>query len=139
MIRRPPRSTRTDTLFPYTTLFRSTEAKEQAARDAGADHVIRYRNEDVAAHVREITDGQGVPVTFDGIGMATWEVSLKATARRGLIVSYGNAGGPVSGVDLGVLARHGSQFVTRPTLFDYYLDPGAIGRAACRARVFQYG
>ncbi|MBB5707141.1 quinone oxidoreductase family protein [Sphingopyxis panaciterrulae] len=113
----------------------STEAKEQAARDAGADHVIRYKEEDVAAHVREITDGQGVPVTFDGIGMTTWDVSLKATARRGLIVSYGNAGGPVSGVNLGVLARHGSQFVTRPTLFDYYLDPGE--RAAGAARVFE--
>lgn len=49
----------------------STETKEHAAREAGADHVIRYRTEDVAAHVREITDGQGVPVTFDGIGMAT--------------------------------------------------------------------
>lgn len=112
----------------------STDAKAEAARAAGADHVIRYRQEDVAAHVREITDGQGVPVTFDGIGMATWEVSLKATARRGLIVSYGNAGGPVTGVNLGVLARHGSQFVTRPTLFDYYLDPGE--RAAGATRVF---
>lgn len=113
----------------------STEAKAQTARDAGADHVIRYKQEDVAAHVREITDGQGVPVTFDGIGMATWTVSLKATARRGLIVSYGNAGGPVTGVNLGVLAQHGSQFVTRPTLFDYYLDPGE--RAAGAARVFE--
>jgi len=113
----------------------STEAKAQTARDAGADHVIRYKQDDVAAHVREITDGQGVPVTFDGIGMATWDVSLKATARRGLIVSYGNAGGPVTGVNLGVLAQHGSQFVTRPTLFDYYLDPGE--RAAGAARVFE--
>lgn len=113
----------------------STEAKAQTARDAGADHVIRYKQDDVAAHVREITDGQGVPVTFDGIGMATWTVSLKATARRGLIVSYGNAGGPVTGVNLGVLAQHGSQFVTRPTLFDYYLDPGE--RAAGAARVFE--
>lgn len=113
----------------------STEAKDHAAREAGADHVIRYKEEDVAAHVREITDGQGVPVTFDGIGMATWEVSLKATARRGLIVSYGNAGGPVTGVNLGILAQHGSQFVTRPTLFDYYLDPGE--RAAGAARVFE--
>ncbi|MFZ5725052.1 MAG: quinone oxidoreductase family protein [Pseudomonadota bacterium] len=112
----------------------STEAKEQAAREAGADHVIRYKTDDVAAHVREITDGQGVPVTFDGIGMATWNVSLKATARRGLIVSYGNAGGPVTGVNLGILAQHGSQFVTRPTLFDYYLDPGE--RAAGAERVF---
>lgn len=113
----------------------STEAKEHAARAAGADHVIRYKNDDVAAHVREITDGQGVPVTFDGIGMATWDVSLKATARRGLIVSYGNAGGPVTGVNLGVLAQHGSQFVTRPTLFDYYHLPGE--RAAGAARVFE--
>lgn len=113
----------------------STEAKAQAAREAGADHVLLYKSDDVAAHVRELTDGQGVPVTFDGIGMATWEVSLKATARRGLIVSYGNAGGPVTGVNLGILAQHGSQFVTRPTLFDYYLHPGE--RAAGAARVFE--
>lgn len=113
----------------------STEAKARAAREAGADHVLLYKSDDVAAHVRELTDGQGVPVTFDGIGMATWEVSLKATARRGLIVSYGNAGGPVTGVNLGILAQHGSQFVTRPTLFDYYLHPGE--RAAGAARVFE--
>lgn len=113
----------------------STEAKAQAAREAGADHVLLYKSDDVAAHVRELTDGQGVPVTFDGIGMATWDVSLKATARRGLIVSYGNAGGPVTGVNLGILAQHGSQFVTRPTLFDYYLHPGE--RAAGAARVFE--
>lgn len=113
----------------------STEAKARAAREAGADHVLMYKSDDVAAHVREITDGQGVPVTFDGIGMATWDVSLKATARRGLIVSYGNAGGPVTGVNLGILAQHGSQFVTRPTLFDYYHLPGE--RAAGAARVFE--
>jgi NADPH2:quinone reductase len=113
----------------------STDAKAHAARAAGADHVLMYKSDDVAAHVREITDGQGVPVTFDGIGMATWDVSLKATARRGLIVSYGNAGGPVTGVNLGVLAQHGSQFVTRPTLFDYYHLPGE--RAAGAARVFE--
>lgn len=113
----------------------STEAKAEAAREAGADHVLMYKSDDVAAHVRNLTDGQGVPVTFDGIGMATWDVSLKATARRGLIVSYGNAGGPVTGVNLGILAQHGSQFVTRPTLFDYYLHPGE--RAAGAARVFE--
>jgi NADPH2:quinone reductase len=113
----------------------STEAKAHAAREAGADHVLMYKSDDVAAHVRDIADGQGVPVTFDGIGMATWDVSLKATARRGLIVSYGNAGGPVTGVNLGVLAQHGSQFVTRPTLFDYYLHAGE--RAAGAERVFE--
>jgi NADPH2:quinone reductase len=62
-------------------------------------------------------------VVFDGVGQATWEVSLKATARRGLIVSYGNAGGAVKGVELGTLSKHGSLFVTRPTLFDYYVTP----------------
>ncbi|MDZ3833580.1 MAG: quinone oxidoreductase [Sphingopyxis sp.] len=113
----------------------STAEKAATATAAGADHIIRYREEDVAARVREITGGNGVPVTFDGIGMTTWQTSLQATARRGLIVSYGNAGGPVTGVNLGVLALHGSQFVTRPTLFDYYRDPAE--RTAGAARVFE--
>src|SRR3546814_8148806 len=65
--------------------------------------------------------------------MATWDVSLKATARRGLIVSYGNAGGPVTGVNLGILAQRGSQFVTRPTLFDYYHLPGERAAGAARS------
>jgi NADPH2:quinone reductase len=98
-------------------------AKADQARAAGADHVLLHKTDDVAAEVRAITGGVGVPVVFDGVGMATWEVSLAATARRGLIVSYGNAGGPVTGVGLGVLAANGSLFVTRPTLFDYYVTP----------------
>ena len=97
--------------------------KAAHAREAGADHVILHRDEDVAARAREITDGQGVATVFDGVGMATWQATLAAVARRGLIVSYGNAGGPVNGVDLGVLAAKGSLFVTRPTLFDYYVTP----------------
>lgn len=101
----------------------STPEKAALAQDAGADHVIIYKSEDVAARVREITAGAGVRVTFDGIGMATWEISLAATGRRGTIVSYGNASGPVTGVSLGTLAQKGSLFVTRPTLFDYYADP----------------
>lgn len=97
--------------------------KAAHAREAGADHVIMHRDEDVAARVREITGGQGVATVFDGVGMATWQATLAAVARRGLIVSYGNAGGPVNGIDLGVLAAKGSLFVTRPTLFDYYVTP----------------
>ncbi|MBI0475127.1 quinone oxidoreductase [Sphingomonas sp. MA1305] len=100
-----------------------TAEKADHARAAGADHVIRYRDEDVAAKVRELTDGEGVPVVFDGVGMASWQASLDSAARRGLIVSYGNAGGPVTGVALGTLSAKGSLFVTRPTLFDYYTDP----------------
>ena len=64
-------------------------------------------------------------MVLDGVGAATWAASLASAARRGLIVSYGNAGGAVREVELTVLARHGSLFVTRPTLFDYAVTPEA--------------
>ena len=112
----------------------STEDKAALAREAGADAVILYSREDVAAQMRELTGGAGVPVVFDGVGMATWEVSLASTAKRGLIVSFGNAGGAVTGVNLGVLSAKGSLFVTRPTLFDYYVTPEE--RSAGIERVF---
>ncbi|WCM25295.1 quinone oxidoreductase [Sphingomonas sp. QA11] len=99
-----------------------TADKAEQARVAGADHVLVHTQVDVAKEVRAITGGEGVPVVLDGVGKATWEVSLAATARRGLIVSYGNASGAISGLALGVLAAKGSLFVTRPTLFDYYVD-----------------
>ncbi|MES2453473.1 MAG: quinone oxidoreductase [Pseudomonadota bacterium] len=99
-----------------------TADKADQARAAGADHVLVHTQVDVAKEVRAITGGEGVPVVLDGVGKATWEVSLAATARRGLIVSYGNASGAITGVGLGVLAAKGSLFVTRPTLFDYYVD-----------------
>ncbi len=109
--------------------------KAERARALGADYVIEYKREDIAERVREITGGEGVPVVFDGVGGSTWEASLKSAARRGLIVSFGNAGGPVEGVNLGVLSRNGSLFVTRPTLYDYYASPEE--RAAGVARVFE--
>lgn len=112
-----------------------SEAKAELARKAGADHTIDYSHEDVAKRVREITGGQGVPVTFDGVGAATWQASLASTSRRGLIVSYGNASGAVTGVALGSLSTAGSLFVTRPTLFDYYRDPAE--RASGAARLFE--
>lgn len=108
--------------------------KADHARAAGADRVILHRDEDVAARVRALTDGDGVAVVFDGVGKATWDATLAATARRGLIVSYGNAGGPVTDVALGTLAARGSLFVTRPTLFDYYVT--AEERRAGVDRVF---
>nr|WP_286207647.1 quinone oxidoreductase [Hephaestia sp. MAHUQ-44] len=94
-------------------------AKAARAREAGADHVLDRSQADVAARVREITGGTGCPVIFDGVGKATWAQSLDCAARRGLIVSFGSASGPVEGVALGMLAAKGSLFVTRPTLFDY--------------------
>ena len=93
--------------------------KAALAREAGADHVIEYRREDVATRVCALTGGEGVPVILDGVGKDSWPVSLASAARRGLIVSYGDASGTIEGVNLGVLAARGSLFVTRPTLFDY--------------------
>lgn len=112
----------------------STEEKAQAARAAGADHVVLYTQDDTAAAVRALTDGAGVQVVFDGVGMATWESSLDSCGKRGMIVSYGNASGPVSGVNLGLLATKGSLFCTRPTLFDYYIT--AEERAAGAERLW---
>jgi NADPH2:quinone reductase len=111
-----------------------SDAKVAAARAAGADHVLLSRSDDIAARVRDITGGAGVAVVFDGVGKATWEASLAATRRRGLIVSYGNASGAVEGVQLRALASQGSLFVSRPTLFDYYTMPEE--RAAGAARLF---
>ena len=113
----------------------SSEAKADAARAAGAQHIIRYDHEDVAQRVREITGGAGVPVSFDGVGMATWEASLDSLSPRGLLVSFGNAGGAVTGVALGTLAAKGSLFVTRPTLMHYYMTPE--DRSAGIARVWE--
>jgi NADPH:quinone reductase len=101
----------------------STADKAQAARAAGADEIVMYTEEAVAPRVRALTDGAGVRVTFDGVGMATWEASLDSTGRRGMIVNYGNADAPVGGVNLGILAQKGSLYNTRPTLFDYYALP----------------
>jgi NADPH2:quinone reductase len=112
----------------------SGDKAERAIR-AGADHVIQYREHDIAESVREITGGKGVEVVLDGVGKATWEASLKSTARRGLIVSYGNASGPVTDVALAQLNTNGSLFVTRPTLFHYYVTKAE--RAAGFARVFE--
>ena len=112
----------------------STPEKAAAATAAGADHVILYTQEAVAPQVRELTGGAGVRVTFDGVGMATWEASLDSTGRRGMIVCYGNADAPVGGVNLGILAQKGSLYNTRPTLFDYYAT--AEERAAGSDYVF---
>ncbi|MDG2534299.1 quinone oxidoreductase [Sphingomonas sp. HITSZ_GF] len=109
--------------------------KVALAREAGADEVLVSRGAGVAEWVRGLTGGAGVQVVFDGVGKATWEASLASVRRRGLVVSFGNASGPVEGVALGALARAGSVYVTRPTMFDYYVTPEE--RAAGSARLFQ--
>ena len=96
-----------------------SEDKATRARALGADHTILYREQDVAAEVRKITGGVGVPVAYDSVGAATFEGTLGSLARRGLFVSYGNASGPAPAIEPGRLSRMGSLYLTRPTLFDY--------------------
>ncbi|UGT57042.1 quinone oxidoreductase family protein [Nocardia asteroides] len=101
----------------------STEEKAEVARAHGCDHVIVYTREDVAARVREITGGAGVPVVYDSIGATTFDTSLDALARRGLLVCFGTASGPIPPINAMQLAVKGSLFVTRPALADYIADP----------------
>ncbi|NKF23104.1 quinone oxidoreductase family protein [Solimonas marina] len=93
--------------------------KAAIARAHGCTHVIDYRHEDVARKVRELTGGEGVPVVYDGVGRDTFVGSLDSLARRGLMVSFGNASGAVEPFAPAMLSARGSLFVTRPTLFDY--------------------
>jgi NADPH2:quinone reductase len=93
--------------------------KAQRARTLGADETILYRSQDVAAEVRRITGGVGVPVAYDSVGKDTFEGTLASLARRGLFVSFGNASGAPAPVEPQRLARAGSLYFTRPTLADY--------------------
>ena len=112
----------------------SSAAKLDLARAAGAELALLADAPDLAEQVRAATGGNGVRVAYDGVGADTWKVSLKSTGRRGTIVSFGNASGPVTGVALRDLATHGSLYVTRPGLYDYYLDPA--DREAGSARLW---
>lgn len=94
----------------------SSPEKMELAKQHGAWAMINYKTENVAERVLELTNGAKVPVVYDGVGAATWERSLDCLQRRGLMVSYGNASGPVTGVNLGILAQKGSLYVTRPIL-----------------------
>lgn len=95
----------------------STEEKAQHVLELGADEVIRYRDVDIPQTVRDLTGGAGVDVVYDSVAADTWEDSLDSLRPRGLCVFYGNASGPVPPLDIQLLARKGSLFVTRPMLF----------------------
>lgn len=94
-------------------------AKAEVALAHGCDHVIDYSREDFARRVRELTGGRGVPVVYDSVGRSTFAGSLDCLRPFGLLVSFGNASGPVPPFELGVLAPKGSLYVTRPTLATY--------------------
>jgi NADPH2:quinone reductase len=96
----------------------------------GADFCINYRMEDLAGRVREITNGSGVPVVYDSVGTDTFEASLHCLRPLGLLVSFGNASGPVPPVNLALLAQHGSLYITRPTLATYIAGRSDLEAAA---------
>lgn len=97
----------------------SSEEKAAIASAHGAWQTINYSQQDVATEVLHLTAGEKVPVVYDSIGQATWETSLNCLQPRGLMVSYGNASGPVTGINLAQLSQKGSLFVTRPVLAHY--------------------
>jgi NADPH2:quinone reductase len=99
-----------------------SEEKAELARAHGFTHVINYRTEDVVQRVLEITNGQKVPVVYDGVGKDTFDISLDCLQSRGLMVSFGNASGAPAPLDLQVLANKGSLFITRPTMLTYTLS-----------------
>ena len=97
----------------------STESKAELARNAGADEVILYNEQDFHSEVMRMTDGAGVNVAYDSVGAATFAKSVDCLARFGHMVLYGNASGPVTQFNPSTLGPKGSLFLTRPTLFDY--------------------
>ena len=97
----------------------SSAAKGELARAHGCDHVIDYTREDFPRRVRQITAGEGVAVVYDGVGKDTFAGSLDSLRTCGMLVSFGNASGPVPPFDPLLLSQKGSLFLTRPTLMHY--------------------
>ena len=106
--------------------------KAELAAQFGADHSLCCPMEELAGQVRAITSGKGASVVFDGVGAASWAASLASVARRGLLVTFGNASGAVPPFTALDLVRAGSIFVTRPTLFDYIASPEEMRASAAR-------
>jgi NADPH2:quinone reductase len=106
--------------------------KAALAAGLGADHALCCPMDSLAAEVRALTDGQGVQAVLDGVGEASWKASLGSVGRRGLLVTFGNASGPVPPFTALDLLQAGSVFVTRPTLADYCKSGGEMADSAAR-------
>jgi NADPH2:quinone reductase len=103
-----------------------SDEKVALAKAHGATHVLNYSKENFVEKVQSITGGKKVPVVYDSVGKSTWEGSLDSLAPRGLMVSFGNASGPVAPVNLGILSTKGSLYVTRPTLATHIATRGEL-------------
>ena len=107
-----------------------TDEKCQMALDHGATHCINYNTEDFKARTRELTDGKGVDVVMDSIGQATFEGSLDCLKPLGMMITFGNASGPVAPFSPAILGQKGSIKITRPTLFTHIADHAACQEIA---------
>ena len=100
----------------------STEEKARIAREAGADEVILYSQQDFSAEAKRLNGGKGVQVIYDGVGRSTFEKGLDTLAPRGLMVLFGQASGPVPPFDPSLLNQKGSLYLTRPSMGHYMAD-----------------
>jgi NADPH:quinone reductase len=107
-----------------------SDEKAELVRAHGCDHPIVYTRQDFVDEVGRITGGAKVPVVYDGVGRDTFMRSLDCLARRGMMVSFGNASGPVDPFPNLLLAQKGSLFLTRPTLYDYTFDRADLEQSA---------
>jgi NADPH:quinone reductase len=107
-----------------------SEEKAEKAKANGCHHPINYSTEDFAARVMEITDGKGVPVVYESIGLNTYEKSMDSLSNFGTLVNFGNASGPIPAIEPLELMRRGSLALSRPTLFNYTADPEMRQQAA---------
>lgn len=108
----------------------STEAKAALARQAGADDVILYTQQDFEAETKRLTGGRGVQVVYDSVGKTTFEKSMNCLAPRGYLVTFGQSSGPVAPVDTQVLSQKGSTFLTRPTMGHYIVTREELTKRA---------
>ncbi len=109
-----------------------SDEKAALAKAHGCDHPIVYTREDFVARVKELTGGKGVPVVYDSVGRDTWEGSLKCLQPRGLMASFGQSSGKVAPIDTGILAAHGSLYLTRPSLNTYTATRAELEMSANR-------
>jgi NADPH:quinone reductase len=107
-----------------------SDEKAELARAHGCDHPIVYTRQDFVAEMGRITNGEKLPVVYDSVGRDTFMKSLDCLRPRGLMVSFGNASGPVDPFPPAILAQKGSLFLTRPTLYDYIAKRADLERAA---------
>ncbi|AJI96032.1 zinc-binding dehydrogenase family protein [Yersinia ruckeri] len=107
-----------------------SDEKAMLAKAAGAWATINYNKEDITQRVAALTQGKKVNVVYDSVGKNTWNDSLSCLKKRGLLVSFGNASGPVTGVDLGILNQKGGLYVTRPSLNWYVSNRQELEQAS---------